>query len=119
MNTFALFFLSLSLLIGVVVTILAQTDNKWRKPKWKESLAEGATWGGWCVAIVLAIWLFMAFPFSTYERNSCKAEANGYDLGYDWSLRNGCRIVLPSGQLVSSDKIRITSDGEIVTGSEG
>lgn len=68
-------------------------------------------------AITLVVWAFVAVD-SKFKTDRCQREAAGYGLDYDWSYRNGCRIELPTGQLVPSDKIRITTDGQIVTGAE-
>lgn len=108
-------------IIGIAVVIdsrFISTDWQGNHDSWSEALRSGGIVAAFGAAAVLAVWFIVAVPISTYNRNVCKREADGYQLGYDWSLRNGCRIELPSGQLVPSSKIRITSDGEIVVGAE-
>jgi hypothetical protein len=91
-----------------------RTDWKGNHSPWYEAARFGAAIFAICAAVVLAVWLVAAVPVSAIQRKSCQREAAGYGLDYDWSFRNYCRIELPTGQLVPSDNIRITSDGEIV-----
>lgn len=82
---------------------------------------EGAAWlAGICTFAVMLLWALIAGPMSTYKQNKCEDLAEGYGLERsDWSIRLGCRVYLPTGQLVPEDRIRITSDGQIfVAGDE-
>lgn len=106
----------LCVLIGIAVVInyrFISTDYRGNHDSWTDSLTSGAHTTAICVAVVLVAWL-VTISISAVNTASCKREADGYGLGYDWSIRNGCRIELPTGQLIPSDKIRITSDGGIV-----
>lgn len=100
--------------IFAVATVIYMKDGR---TSWSDALGEGAVRGGFLAALVLVVWFVVAVPVSTYNRNNCKREADGYGLDYDWSIRNDCRIELPTGQLVPASKIRITSNGEIVAAS--
>lgn len=84
------------------------------RDKWSDALVDGGQIAAIGAAAVLVVWFIAAVPISALERSSCKREAAGYGLDYDWSFRNSCRIEIPTGQLVPADKIRITSDGKIV-----
>lgn len=65
-------------------------------------------------AVILGVWGVVHFPMSSYNRANCERVADGYQLEYDWSIRSNCRLYLPSGQLVPEDRVRITSDGQII-----
>lgn len=68
---------------------------------------------------VLVVWALIAWPMSAYKANKCQDLAEGYGLDRsDWSIRLGCRVYLPTGQLVPEDRIRITSDGQIVVAGD-
>ena len=81
---------------------------------WREAITDGGQIAAIGAALVLVVWFITAVPVSALERSSCRREAAGYGLDYDWSFRNSCRIELPSGLLVPADSIRITNDGMIV-----
>jgi membrane protein YdbS with pleckstrin-like domain len=67
------------------------------------------------VAAIVVVWLVVAFPYSGYQKDVCQQKAEGYGLERSqWSIRHGCRVYLPTGQLVPESRIRITSDGQIV-----
>lgn len=81
---------------------------------WAETVKLSAGTTAVLVGCVLVVWFTVAVPISTTKRNNCERLADGYQLDYDWSIRNNCRIKLSTGQLVPADQIRITSDGKIV-----
>lgn len=71
-------------------------------------------------ALVLVVWGLIHFPGSAYWSDSCDRKAEGYGLeDHDWSIRFGCRVYLPGGQLVPEDRIRITTDGQIIVSDDG
>lgn len=114
--------LLISAAIGVTLGLCARfgysTAPNGQHETWATSARIGATITGILTAVVLVIWFLVAVPVSTYNRNNCQRIADGYGMDdYDWSFRSGCRIQIPTGQLVPEDRIRITSDGQIV--SEG
>ncbi|HJS83690.1 MAG TPA: hypothetical protein VJ742_12730 [Nitrososphaera sp.] len=64
---------------------------------------------------VLACWIVVAWLWSPYQKNICQGKAEGYKLeDSDWSFRYDCRVKLSSGQWVPEERIRITTDGQIV-----
>lgn len=98
------------LMVAAVVAWMAFAiyDEGWRG--WWEGLAAGAV----TAAVIGAVWFVFAVPVSNFNRHNCERVADGYGLDeVDWSFRFGCRVVLPSGQLVPEGRIRITSDGHI------
>jgi hypothetical protein len=106
--------------VGLLVAAYTKRTTKWggSSPTLAESVRAGAIVMVALATAVLVVWLIVAVPVSAYARNNCRREADGYGLGYDWSFRNNCRIELPTGQLVPSSKIRITSEGEIIAGED-
>lgn len=107
--------LFISAAIGIAVVIYYRfiwTDWKGHET-WSGALERGGITTSILYSIVFVVWFVAAVPVSALERSSCRREAAGYGLDYDWSFRNGCRIELPTGQLVPDENIRITSDGEI------
>lgn len=118
MNIFAIIFLSIAAAIGLFAFFgeaapgYTYGGHKGWTPL--EGLRSGAGVLAVCVGVVMVVWAFVAWPLSTFSENSCRNEADGYNLDYDWSIRNGCRVYLPSGQLVPLDNIRVTSDGDII-----
>lgn len=119
MNGIALGFLIASAIIGIIVLFYVRFQASWQTDRtWRNGIADGAWITAILATLVLVVWFVVAIPVSSLNKSNCKREASGYGLDYDWSIRNGCRIMLPTGQLVPSDKIRITSDGDIITGED-
>lgn len=114
MNLFAFIFILSAALIGLIATCDAYGDLK-------DKVFSGLAWGGISLAVVLATWALLAGPYSNFQKDICQDKAQGYGLEHsEWSFRLSCRVSLPSGQLVPEDRIRITSDGDIiVAGDEG
>jgi len=63
--------------------------------------------------LVLIVWAVFAGPVSSYSEGICNDTADGYGLEHEWGFRTGCRVYLPTGQLVPIGIIRITSEGQI------
>lgn len=105
------------ILVGVVWSIYVHAAKQWPHTRTKgwSAIYEGSVITGVGSVFVLVLWFILAVPVSNLMRTDCGREADGYGLDYDWSFRNGCRVELPTGQLVPSDNIRITSDGEILS----
>jgi hypothetical protein len=107
--------------VVIGIAVAAHTGRMYRgsgHSTWLESVRAGAIVMVALATAVLVVWIIVAVPVSAYNSNNCRREADGYGLGYDWSFRNNCRIELPTGQLVPSNKIRITSEGEIIAGED-
>jgi hypothetical protein len=100
------------LIVGLIVVLAIGVVVGFYYQEYLDGLAAGAV----ALVVLLAVWGLVAGPISAYNRNSCRRIAEGYGLEYDWSIRSDCRLRLPTGQLVPEGKVRITSDGRILTG---
>lgn len=86
-------------------------------PSWQSTLIVTVV----ILAITLGAWGILAGPYSSHQKRNCAEMARGYGLDpelADWSFKFECRVTLPGGQLVPEDRIRITSDGEIIVSGD-
>jgi len=115
MNGLAQISLVVSMLVaGVALAVVLYDGDPPRKALGAAGVALGC-----CLALVGAVWSIAAHIVSPYQDTKCQQKADAYGLeDGDWSMRFGCRVRLATGQVVPEDRIRITTDGQIVVSDE-
>lgn len=105
------------LLIGaLILSVLISVGVGWYSD---EGFVPYAVMFGTCIVLILIVWAVAVLIIQPFNEGKCDRKAEGYELESEWDFRLGCRVYLPTGQLVPIDAIRITSDGRITVDEEG
>jgi len=98
-------------LIGIALIVLITAVWAYVEDDWEFALFAG----GLALVVWLGAWVVFAWPYSSYQKDVCQQRAEGYGLERSqWSVRHDCRVYLPGGELVPENRIRITTDGQII-----